>query len=195
MRRYLPWLLSIVVVTILCLFVEVTVQQNYRMSANDPQIQLAEDMASAFQNNQFTTETIRSSFDSFVPTNREIDLVTSLSPWIQMYDESGTMVVSSAKVSNASVTLKIPKGIFATVDKSGEDRVTWQSGKNIRQAIVVTKFSGVKSGYVVAGRSLKETEIREGYLFKLFTVAWLVLMSLIGTSAAWTFGYFTKFKK
>ncbi len=195
MRRYLPWFLSVVVVTVLCLLVEVTVQQTDRMTANDPQIQLAEDIASAFQNNQFTDETIRSSFDSFTPTNRQIDLVTSLSPWIQMYDESDTLVESSVKVSDAAVTLKIPKGIFASVDKSGEDRVTWQPGKNIRQAIVVTKFSGAKSGYIVAGRSLRETEIREESLFKLFTAAWLISMFLIGTSAAWIFGYFTKFQK
>ena len=192
-RRYLPWILSLTIVTVMCVLVDVTVQQSYRMNANDPQIQLAEDMQKAFSNNQFTTDSIQSSFESFQPTNRQIDLATSLSAWIQLYDASGSLIKSSAIMSGVQTIPKIPKGIFTATDKTGEDRLTWEPQKGIRQAIVVTKFSGMQSGYVVAGRSLKEIEMREGNLNRIVAIVWFCLMCLIGISFAWTFGYLTRF--
>lgn len=194
-RRFAPWVLSIAIVTCLCLLIAVTVQQSYRQSANDPQIQLVEDMSAAFSNNQFTDETIKSSFESFVPSKIQVDIGSSLSPWIQVYDESGDVLHSSVSISDAQSTPHVPRGIFEWVTKHGEDRVTWQPQKGIRQAIVVTKFSGLRNGYIVAGRSLKEIEKREGGLYKVITIGWLIMMILIGTAAAWNFGYFTRFTK
>ena len=88
---------------------------------------------------------------------------------------------------------KIPKGIFSATDKIGEDRVTWEPQKGIREAVIVTKFSGMQSGYAVAGRSLKEVEVREGNLTKIVAAIWFCLLCLIGLSFAWTFGYLTRF--
>ncbi len=201
-RRFLPWLLSLAIVSIVCLLVAVAVQQSYRQGANDPQIQIAEDMAAAFQNNQFTDETLKSSFESFVPTKMQVDIGSSLSPWIQVYNESGEVADSSAILSDSQSIPHIPKSIFVTQgfspgspESHAEDRVTWQPQKGIRQAIVVTKFSGLKSGYIVAGRSLREVEVREGKLNGMIVVAWILMTLMIGCSAAWTFGYFSGFAK
>lgn len=194
-RRLAPWLLSIILVTFLCGLIGVVAQQSYRQNANDPQIQIAEDMASAFENNQFTDEIIKSSFESFMPTKMSVNMETSLSPWIQIYDESGEVIESSVITSDAQSIPRVSKGIFDAVKKGGEDRLMWQPKKGIRQAIVVTKFSGLKNGYIVAGRSLTEVEKREGGLYKMTAIAWVLMMILIGCGAAWNFGYFTKFTK
>ncbi|MCX6715205.1 MAG: hypothetical protein NTX72_05340 [Candidatus Uhrbacteria bacterium] len=194
-RRFVPWVLSIAIVSCLCLIIAVTVQQSYRQSANDPQIQLAEDMSAAFSNNQFTDETIKSSFESFVPGKMQVDIGSSLLPWIQVYDESGEVLYSSVSISDVQSTPRVPRGILEWVTKHGEDRVTWQPQKDLRQAIVVTKFNGLRNGYIVAGRSLKEIEKREGELDKVIAIGWMVMMILIGSAAAWNFGYFTQFTK
>ena len=44
-RVFLKWLPLGVAVTLVCALIYATVQQNYRQSANDPQIQMAEDAA------------------------------------------------------------------------------------------------------------------------------------------------------
>lgn len=194
-RRLVPWFLSIILITLLCGLIGIVVHQSYRQNANDPQIQIAEDIASAFQNNQFTDEIVKSSFESFMPTKMQVNIGESLSPWIQIYNELGEVMESSAMTTDAQSVPHISKGIFDAVKKSGEDHVTWQPKKGIRQAIVVTKFSGLRSGYIVAGRSLKEIEKREWALSKIVMTAWMMMVCVIGISAAWTFGYFTQFTK
>lgn len=194
-RRFAPWLLSAVLLTLVCDLSAILVHQTFRQGANDPQIQIAEDMASAFANNQFTDEIIKSSFQEFMPTKTQVNIATSLSPWIQIYTEGGEVMESSAVVTEAQTTPKIPKGIFETVQKKGEDRITWQPKKGIRQAIVVTKFSGLKNGYIVAGRSLFEVEKRLVNMNWIIAIAWAVMMMVIGCAAAWNFGYFSGFKR
>ena len=156
----IPWILALVIITLLCLLVGVAVQQSYRMSANDPQIQIAEDMATAFANNQFTEETLKSSVEAYTPTTLPVNIGTSLAPWIQVYTQSGEPLFSSALISDAQSVPHVPKGIFERMNKQNEVRVTWQPKRGIRQAIVVTKFTGVQNGFIVVGRSLKEVEVR-----------------------------------
>lgn len=194
-RRFIPWILSAVIVTCLCGLIGVVVQQSFRQEANDPQIQIAKEMSAAFLNNQFTEETLKSSFETFIPSKIQVNVETSLSPWIQIYDASRENLYSSAMTSDAQSTPRVPKGVFERVDKQGEVRMTWQPKKGIRQAIVVTKFSGLRNGYIVAGRSLSEVESRIGSMFLLIGVGWFVVMLLIGGTMMWNFGYLTGFVK
>ena len=201
-RRFVPWLLAMILTTLFCLLIDLVVRQSYRQSANDPQIQIAEDVAAAFSNNQFTNETLKSSFETFVPSKMQVDIGSSLSPWIQVYNESGDPLESSARIDEAQSTPHVPKSIFVTQgfslgskQSSNEKRLTWQSQKGIRQAIVVTKFEGLRSGYIVVGRSLREVEDRILDLHKMITIGWLMMMLMVGSAAAWNFGYFTQFTK
>ena len=63
---------------------------------------------------------------------------------------------------------------------NGEDRVTWQPQGNVRIALVVTKVTGVQSGFIAAGRSLREVEKREDQLTKEVLGAWLIAVVLAG---------------
>jgi hypothetical protein len=192
-RRFIPWILSAVIVTCFCGLIGVVVQQSFRQEANDPQIQMAKEMSAAFLNNQFTEETLKSSFETFIPSKIQVNVETSLSPWIQIYDASGENLYSSMMTSDAQSTPRVPKEVFERVDKQGENRITWQPKKGIRQAIVVTKFSGLRNGYIVAGRSLAEVEHRIGSMWMFIGIGWFSMMVLIGCATLWNFGYFTKF--
>lgn len=192
-RRLVPWVLSLVLATFFCLLLLFVVQRMYRQGANHPQIQIAEDAAAAFEQNQFTNETLKSSFESFVPSIGQVDLGTSLSPWIQVYDASHEVIESSVSIQEAQTTPRVSSELFEGLAKRDQIRLTWQPRKGIRQAIVITKFSGLRNGYIVVGRSLREVEDQIKILTVIISTAWLVMVFMIVCTAAWTFGSFTKF--
>lgn len=192
-RRLLPWVLAFFLLTGICVLVGIVAQQTYRQSANDPQIQLAEEMSVAFENNQFTDETLQSSFSAFIPSKIAVNLASSASPWIQVYGDSGDVLLSSAKLETDS-TVHVPKQVFEEVHKKGEYRGTWEPKKGIRQAIVITKFSGLKNGYIVVGRSLREGESRVNSVYTLVAIGWGIMIGVIIISALWSFGFLTKFR-
>jgi hypothetical protein len=150
----------------LILFTEAAVQQNYRMSANDPQIQMAEDAAAALSHG--------ASPDSLLPNGR-VDQEQSLAPFIIIINKQRQIVATSA--DRGSDSALPPVGVFDNVDAHGEQRLSWQTGQGVRFATVVAPAT---NGYVIAARSLKEVESREhnlavmggltliGYLFVTF---------------------------
>ncbi len=160
----LAWLPIITTVTILAGLIYVGVQQSYRQLANDPQIQLSEDFANNLADGQKPS--------SLIPTAK-VDLASSLDPYIIIYDDNGKVLASMADLNGQ--TPPIPKGVFDYTKSHNQDRLTWQPAKGVRSAIVVTRYtSSGQSGYVVAGRSLREIEVREDQLLKLVVAAWFV---------------------
>jgi hypothetical protein len=133
----------------------VAVQQNYRLSANDPQTQIAEDIATAIQ--QGTPA------DSIVPATGTTDIANSLSAFVLIYDDTGKQIGSSAILDGKNP--EYPTNVFNNVkQKGGEEAVTWQPRSGVRMATVVTSYpataSGTSPGFIVAGRSLREVEKR-----------------------------------
>ena len=53
-----------------------------------------------------------------------------------------------------------PHGVLEYVRDHGEERVTWQPERRVRIAAVVVRYEGKGSGFVLAGRSLREIEGR-----------------------------------
>lgn len=164
------WLPLAAVITLFCGLLYATVQQSYRMGANDPQIQMAEDTARALESGQ--------SASSLVPSGK-IDIAQSLAPYLIIYDANGQPVVSDALLHNQIPT--IPSGIFDSTRKNGEDRVSWQPEPGVRSAIVIVPVNNGRGGFVLAGRSLREVEIRESALTTQVEIGWLVtiLASLV----------------
>jgi hypothetical protein len=140
-------------------------QQVLRMSANDPQIQLAEDGATRLREGEAPA--------AVVP-ERHVDMASSLAPFVIVYDDSGLSVASSAKLDGRIPTP--PRGVLDNVRSYGEDRVTWQPRPGVRIASVVTRTPG---GFLVAGRNMREVQIREDRVLKLAAVAWLVANSAV----------------
>ena len=159
------WLLVAIVVTGLIGLLYAVVQQDIRQGANDPQIQMAEDAAAKLAGGQ--------SVQDVVPSEK-VDIATSLAPYLIVFDANGNPIASSAQLDGQ--TPSIPSGVFDSVRKNGEDRITWQPQSGVRSAIVVTQFTGSTSGFVVAGRSLREVEKREDGLLQILEAGWVVMM-------------------
>ena len=173
-RSFTKWLPLVVAITGVFGFSYVAVQQNYRQSMNDPQIQMAEDAAISLARDYTPANVVPR---GVVP----IDIKESLAPWITVYDASGTPLESNAVLDNAPPHL--PTGLFDTTTwrplknfvapTGAETRVSWQPRPDVRQAVILVQFltpHGV--GYVAVGRSMRTTEERIINLTELAAVAW-----------------------
>ncbi len=145
----------------------VGLQQVYRQGANDPQIQMAEDIA----------ERIRLGADprSIIPAEK-VDIAKSLAPYVYIFDAGLNILGTSAELQALQVLP--PRGSLESALEHGQNRVTWEPSAGQRQALVVIRGEGVRSDIIAVGRSLRETEAREADLLVLFFVAWTVGLSL-----------------
>jgi hypothetical protein len=161
-RMLKVWLPLAFVLTAAAGMVYVGIQQDMRHSADDPQIQLSEDAARALASGK--------SPDIVAPP-LAIDIGQSLAPFVTVFDASGKAVASSGLLHSQLPAL--PPGVFDAVRAPGEDRITWQPEPGVRIATVVNAYSGTPSGFVMSGRSLRETERRVDQLGLLIGAAWL----------------------
>jgi hypothetical protein len=159
------WLPAAVIITALCGLVYLAVQQALRISANDPQIQMAEDTAAALSAGQ--------SAAALVPSAK-VDIGQSLAPFIMVFDPSGAVSASSAQLHGQNPAL--PAGVLDDVKQKGEDRISWQPEPGVRIAAVIVPVAN-GSGYVLAGRSLREVEKRIDQLGTISGLAWLLTMA------------------
>jgi hypothetical protein len=163
--RWLPLAITIVIFSGLAYAV---VQQSYRQSANDPQIQIAEDLASAIAQGQPVNQ--------IVPPVGTTELANTLSPFVMIYSSTSTLIGSSALLDGKNPSF--PTSVFDNVRAHGQWRQTWQPAPGVREAVVVEPYSGSSSGFLVVGRSLKEIEIRENQTLQLSAMAGIVALVL-----------------
>lgn len=157
------WLQLAALATATSLLVYLAVQQVGRQTANDPQLQVARDAATALAAGQQA-----SSFAA----GPAIDIERSLAPWTTVVDEKGAIVSSSARLHGNLRT--VPAGVLDHARRTGEERVTWQPEPGVRMAtVVVHNRSG---GFVVAGRSLEESEARTAAYGKLILAGWFATL-------------------
>src|SRR6476646_6768902 len=96
-NRLVPlWLIGVTLATLLTGMIYVAVQQDYRQSANDPQIQFVEDAASQLAAGQ-TPEAI-------LPYN-SVDIADSLAPYLTVFNETGKPIAGSGKLDGTLPTL------------------------------------------------------------------------------------------
>lgn len=162
---FAAWIPLAVAITILCGLIYVAVQQSLRQSANDPQIQLVEDIASQLAAGQNPLY--------FVPPGK-IDVSKSLATYILVFDGNGKLIDSSVTVNGKSPSF--PQGVFPQTKAKGETRFTWQPVAGIRSAIVMDYYRGSHPGFVAVGRSIKEIEIRENSELQIIVLGWVVAM-------------------
>jgi hypothetical protein len=159
------WLVTAAVSAVLCLLVYASTQQVLRQSANDPQIQMAEDAASLLSNG--------AEIAKIVPATN-IDISKSLSPFIIVYNNSGNPIASGGTLHER--TPVPPSGVFEHARMNGENRLTWQPESGVRIASVIVSCGGNNPGFVLAGRSLRETEVRESQMLSLSGISFVVIL-------------------
>jgi hypothetical protein len=174
------WLPFAVVITAFCALAYGSVQQAYRQGANDPQIQMAEDAADAL--------TGGTGVDALVPVSK-VSVAKGLAPFLIVYDGSGKVL--SASVVLDGKTPELPDGVLDSTKQMGENRITWQPRTGVRIAAVIVSY---QDGFVLAGRNLREVEIREAQVTQFAGLTWLLAM--VATLAVIAFGeYFLAEKK
>jgi len=173
-RALFTWLTLAALATAVCSLVYFVQQQTWRAVANDPQIQMARDAAAALAAGK--------TVDTVVPKDT-VDMERSLAPFFIVFDEKGAVLGASGALRGN--VPRLPGGVLDNVRSRGEERVTWQPIGGVRIASVIVTFSGARQGFVLAGRSLEETETRISRFGNLITLAWLAtLVGLLVVVAA-----------
>src|SRR5581483_3886463 len=95
---FLYWLPLAVTIFIFSGLVYAAVQQNYRQSANDPQIQIVEDVAQAIDKGNTTPHFI-------VSPQPTTEMSPSLSTFVTVYSATGTPVGSSVALNGKMPSL------------------------------------------------------------------------------------------
>jgi hypothetical protein len=166
--------------TVLALALYSIPQQVLRQGANDPQIQLAGDLASRLETGIGAPES--------VPV-ANVDIAHSLAPFVIAFDDQGKPLASQAQLSGK--TPVPPSGVFDSVRQHGESRISWQPQRGVRIAAVIQRVNGSHPGFVLAGRNMREVEAREQQVEQMAGLAWITMLGLIflGTAA---FGWYTR---
>jgi hypothetical protein len=170
LRRALACFLPLAVLaTLTCGLAYALVQQDLRSGANDPQIQMAEDAALALDAGAQPMSLVGAS---------NVDIAESLAPFLVVFDRSGAVLATDGQLDGHAPLP--PLGMLEAAQASGSNRVTWQPRQGVRIATVSVRWSG---GTVMAGRSLREVEIREDAALQIALAAWLVMLASLAVAA------------
>jgi hypothetical protein len=165
-------------------------QQVLRQGANDPQIQMATDLATVL-NKYGVNDGLGQG--ALMNNGGVVDMDRSLAPFLIVYNDQGQPVGSNAQLNGQ--TPAPPAGVFDHVRLHEEERVSWQPvlGREhgVRIAAVVVRVNGPQPGFVLAGRNMREVEAREAQVGRLALLTWIGMMGviLVGTGA---YGWWTR---
>lgn len=178
------WLPLAVAGTILSAVLYVSVQQSYRMSADDAVVQLAQDTAKALSGG-YSVESLTTALSN----TQKTDISYSLLPFIFVTDDSGKLITGSASYKSGEPSLP-PQGALDYALSHGEDRLTWQPPTGERYATVIVRYNfpgrpasvstqpvEPASGFVIAARSLSEAEGHIADLGFLVLIGWVVYLA------------------
>ncbi len=135
---------------------------NLRLSANDPQIQISEDITNYLSKGN--------DVENVMPKST-VDISKSLAWILITYDDMGQVKASNALLNGQ--TPQIPKGVLDHAGNIGQNRVTWEPEKGVRIAAVITRYD---NGYVLVGRSLRDVEGRFMVLGKMVGISWIIII-------------------
>jgi len=177
--------------TVLALALNTIPQQVLRLGANDPQIQMATDLAAGLSRFGVTDGLRQGTL--WNSGGGVVDMSKSLAPFLIVYDNQGRPLGSTAQLGGQTPTP--PAGVFDYVRQHGEERVSWQpvlgSVRGVRVAAVVERVEGAQPGFVLAGRNMREVESREHLVGQLAALAWMAMLGLIFVATA-VFGWITR---
>lgn len=158
-RIFIFWISLMFVITFTCSLVYLAIQQSIRMGANEIPAQFTAETLIKLENGQ--------SAESSVPAEKT-DVLKSLNAFVMVYDKNKNLIGTSGITGSEKISY--PKSALDYLEKNGESRVTWQPKSGLRFATVAIKYD---NGYIVAARSLLETENLIGIIGKLVIAAWL----------------------
>ncbi len=179
MKKLLPWLAVLLLLATVFGTMYAVVQQVQRSDANSPQIQLAQDTAASLDHGDAPQVLVYGT----------VNITTSISPFMTIYDKTGNAVISSGYLDSQGKVPKAPFGMLAASKTKAYSAVTWQPQHGVRIAAVTVSS---KDYYVLSGRSLKEVEkneLRTLEIILLGGVIALILFGLVYVLSALSEGY------
>jgi hypothetical protein len=120
-RSIALWLPIAAISTVFAGVVYGAVQQALRSSANDPQLQMAEDAA---------TQLSAGTAPGVVATGATVDIARSLAPFVTVFDGSGRVLASTAQLDGQ--TPVPPQGVLDSAAANGADVISWQPRDGVR---------------------------------------------------------------
>ncbi len=169
-RRALAFFLPVAVLATLCCgLVYGAVQQDLRMGANSPQLQLAEDAARSLDAGTPATTLVGSA---------TVDLAVSLAPFVEIFDPAGHVLATDGQLDGRDPVP--PPGVLDAARQNPPNAVTWEPRAGVRIASVTVPWHG---GTVLAGRSLREVERQEDNILLLAAAAWIVMLGALAVAA------------
>ncbi|KKP56005.1 MAG: hypothetical protein UR49_C0022G0010 [candidate division WS6 bacterium GW2011_GWF2_33_92] len=147
LRKWIPYVICLTM-TAGTLFV--VLQQSLRLEGDNPQTQMAEDIAYNLDNGLLISQYI---------THDNIDISRSLDTFVIIYGNDNNKISSNANIHGQEPM--IPVGVLEYAKENGQNKVTWQPETGVRIATVVNKYN---NGTVLVGRSLREIEDRVEYI-------------------------------
>jgi hypothetical protein len=167
-QTFNAWLPFVIIIVIFSGLAYGTVQQVYRQSANDQLFQVVENITNNINQGQPISQ--------IVPAQGVTDLASTILPFALVYDATSTEIGSSVLLDGKNPT--VPAGMLAAAKDRGQLVETWQAAPGVREAVVVKYLSGAQSGYLVVGRSLKQTEILENQTLLMSEIAGIIALVL-----------------
>ncbi len=169
-NRKIFFILIAFLVTLFSGLVFVASQQILRLTANDPQVQITQDILNSLSQGADPKQ--------LSPTT--VDMTKATNPFVIIYDNNQKAVGTTVELDKK--TPVPPKEAFEKTKNNNENRFTWEPKKGLRQATIMVKY---KDGYVVVGKSLREIDNRIKMMLQLAGVAWV--MGIAATSLAFLF--------
>lgn len=165
MKRLLPWILVVLILTVIFGTVYSVTSKLQLSNANWPQIQMAQDAAASLD---------KDNNPEFL-TGDHVDINKSLKPFIIVYDKNGK-AVSGSGFSNGKLP-KVDKHVLEDSKDKDYSAVTWKPGKDTTIAAIIV---AAKDYYVLSGRSLEEIEKNENSTLLAIGLGWLLSVVLLG---------------
>jgi hypothetical protein len=161
-------LAAAIIITGIVLLIYASVQQAHRSAADDPQLQIARDISYQLSKGK--------SAGHLLPEDT-IDIAQSLAVFTEVFDKNGNPLQTTGYL-NGRIP-QPPPSVLKFTNENNEDALTWQPQSNVRMAMVFEKIMAPGEGFVAVGRSLKETEIREGNLVKMVGIVWIAYIIVL----------------
>jgi hypothetical protein len=150
-------------------------QQGLRSGADELPQQLAVDAAAALDAGAEPATVVAGGAWA---GNPQVDLATSLSPFMVVFDHGTKVLATNAQLDGGDPIP--PAGVLAAAASNRPNRVTWQPRPGVRIATVSARWTG---GTVLAGRSLREVERREDLMLQLSLLGWAGSLAAVGVAS------------
>lgn len=169
----IQFMLGCALLSMVCLLGYAVIQQDMRRGANFPQQTIVHQAATAI-----------ASGASFHVPEGTVNVKSSLSPFVIVYDNSGAVAESSVRLNGHTPAL--PVGVLDYTRGHGIDKITWQPTSGTRIAAVIEHYDGNGGGFVLSGRSLRVVENQETLLLRIVQWVWV---GLLGTFSAFLYAF------